>query len=68
MYSLIGLDDEEITKFKGGNNKMRRKEFVNVLFTKKVLIQNMKRIQSELRRIGTYNVCKVSISFFDDKK
>ena len=68
MYSLIGLDDEEITKFKGGNNKMRRKEFVNVLFTKKVLRQNMKRIQSELRRIGTYNVCKISISFFDDKK
>ena len=27
----------------------------------------MKRIQSKLHRIGTYNVCKVSLSCFDDK-
>ena len=28
----------------------------------------MKRIQSKLDRIGTYNVCKISLSCFDDKK
>ena len=28
----------------------------------------MKRIQSKLHRIGTYNVCKISLSFFDDKR
>ena len=27
----------------------------------------MKRIQSKLHRIGTYNVCKISLSCFDDK-
>ena len=29
---------------------------------------NMKRIQSKLHRIGTYNVCKISLSCFDAKR
>ena len=28
----------------------------------------MKRIQSKLHRIGTYDVCKISLSFFDDER
>ena len=28
----------------------------------------MKRIQSKLHNIGTYNVCKISLSCFDDKR
>ena len=28
----------------------------------------MKRIQSKLHRIGTYEVCKISSSCFDDKR
>ena len=28
----------------------------------------MKRIQSKLHKIGTYNVFKVSVSCFDDKR
>ena len=27
----------------------------------------MKRIQSKLHRIGTYDVCKISLSCFDDE-
>ena len=29
---------------------------------------NMKRIQSKLHRIGTYDVCKISLPCFDDKR
>ena len=29
---------------------------------------NMKRIQSKLHKIGTYNFCKISLSCFDDKR
>ena len=69
MYSLINVDDKEVTKAKGVNKKIKHKEFVGVLFNKKVIIRhNMKRIQSKLHRIGTYNVCKISLSFFDDKR
>ena len=45
MYSLISVDDEEVTKAKGVNKKIKHKEFVDVLFNKKVIRHNMKRIQ-----------------------
>ena len=44
---------------------IRCKEFV-VLFNKKMIRHNMKRIRSTLHRIATY-VCKISLSCFDDK-
>ena len=28
----------------------------------------MKRIQSKMHRTGTYDVCKISLSCFDDKR
>ena len=28
----------------------------------------MKRFQGRLHKIGTYNVCKISLSCFDDKR
>ena len=68
MYSLITVDDEEVTKAKGVNKKIRHKEFVEVFCNKKVIRHNMKRIQSNLHRIGTYDVCKFSLSCFDDKR
>ena len=68
MCSLISVDDEEVTKAKGVNKKIRRKEFVDVLFNKKVIRHNMKRTQSKLDRIGTYDVCKISLPCFDDKR
>ena len=61
MYSLISVDDEEVTKAKGVNKKIRQR-ILDVLFNKKVIRHNMKRIQSKLHRIGTYNVCKISLT------
>ena len=68
MYSLIGVDDEEVTKAKGVNKKIRHKGFADVLFNKKVIRHNMKRIQSKLHGIRPYDVCKISLSCFDDKR
>ena len=34
----------------------------------KVIRHNMKRIQSKLQKIRTYDVCKISLSCFDDKR
>ena len=68
MYSLIDVNDDEVTKVKGVNKKIRHNEFVDVLFNKKVIRQNMKRIQSIFHKIGTYNICKISLSCFDDKR
>ena len=67
MYSLTSIDDEEVTKVKGVNKKIRHKKFVYVWFNKNVIRHNMKRIQSKLHRIGTFDICKISLSCFDDK-
>ena len=68
MYSLISVDNEEVTKAKEVNEKKRQKEFVDVLFNKRVIRHNMKRTQSKLHKIGTYDVCKISLSCFDNKR
>ena len=44
MYSVISVDDEEVIKARGVNKKLRQKAFVDVLFDKKVIRHNMKRI------------------------
>ena len=36
------------------------------MFNKKVVRHSMKRIQSKLHEIGTYDVFKISLSWFDD--
>ena len=53
MYSLMNVDDEEV---------------IDVLFDKKVIRHNMKSIQSKLHGLGTYDVYKISLSCFDDKR
>ena len=63
IYSLISIDDEEVTQAKGVNQKLRHQEFVDLLFNKKVIRHNMERIQSKVHRIGTYDVCKISFLF-----
>ena len=67
MYSLISVDDEEKIRAKSVNKKLKHSELVDVLFNKKVIRHNMKRIQSKRHRLGTYNVFKISLSCFDDK-
>ena len=68
MYSLISDHDKEVNKAKGINKKLRHKEYHNVLFNKKVIRHNMKRIQSKLHETDTYDVSKISLSCFDDKR
>ena len=38
------------------------------MFSKYFIRNKMKRIQSKLHRIGTYDVCKIYLLCFDDKR
>ena len=67
MYSLIS-GNWEVNKAKWVNLKLRHKEYVGVLFNRKVLRHKMKRILSELHSIGSYVLNKVSLSCYDDKR
>ena len=68
MYSLIDVDNEENKKAKGVNKNVvqniRHKEYIDVLFNKKIIRDKMKIIQSKLHKIGTYEVCKISFILF----
>ena len=68
MYSLISIDDKEVNKAKRANKKLKHKEYLDVLFKKKVVRHGMKRIQSKLHEIGTNDVFEISLSCFDDKR
>ena len=56
---------KKVTKAKGVNKKVRHKKFIDVFCNKR---HNMKKIQAKLHKIGTYNVCKISLSYFDDNR
>ena len=57
MYSLIAYNYLEVNKAKGVNLVLRHNEYV-VLFGKKVIRHKMKRIQSKLHDVGTYDLSK----------
>ena len=60
MYSLVIVNNEEIRKQKRVNKNVaksiRHKKYVDVLFNKSLIRHKIKRIQSKLHRIGTYDV------------
>ena len=43
-------------------------KFKDVLFNKKIIRHKMKRIQSKKHKLGTYEIGKISLSCFDDKR
>ena len=67
MHSLIS-NDWEINKAKGVNLMLKRKEYVDILFNKKVLRHKMKRILNEKHNIGSYVINEISLSCYDEKR
>ena len=63
MYSLTTVKDQEVTKAKGVNKKIKHEEFVDVLFNRKVVTHNMKRIQSKSYSIQGRSEGTSSVAF-----
>ena len=68
MYCIVSENGEEVNTAKGVNILTEFSEYKNVLFSKKLLRHKMKRIQSKLHKIGIYDVYKITLSCFDDKR
>ena len=43
-------------------------KFKDFLFNKKIIRHKMKRIQSKKHKLGTYEIDKISLACFDDKR
>ena len=59
---------KKINTAKGANIATEFNEFKDVLFKKNIIRHKMKRIQAKKHKIGTYEIDKISLSCFDDKR
>ena len=68
MYSMKNIDGKESNIAKGVNIATEFNELKDTLFNKKVVRHKMKRIQSKKHKIETYEINKISLSCFGDKR
>ena len=68
MYSIKTIDGKESDTAKGVNIAFEFNEFKDALFSKKVVRHKRERIQSKKHKLGTYEINKMSLSCFDDKR
>ena len=68
MYSMKKIDGKECNTAKGVNIATEFNKFKDVLFNEKITRHKMKRIQSKKHKLGTYEIDKISLSCFDDKR
>ena len=68
LYSIKKNDGKEHNTAKGVSITTEFDEFKDVLFNKKIIRHKMKRIQSKKHKLGTYEIDKISLSCFDNKR
>ena len=68
MYSMKNIDGKESNTAKGVNIATEFNEFKDTLFNKKIMRHKMRRIQSKKHKLGTYEINKILLSCFDDKR
>ena len=68
MYSIKKIDGKEHNTAKWVNIATEFDEFKDVLFGEKIIRHKMKRIQAKKQKLGTYEIDKISLSCFDDKR
>ena len=68
MYSIKKIDGKECNTAKGVSIATEFDKFKDVLFNEKIIRHKMKRIQSKKHKLGTYEIDKISLSCFDDKR
>ena len=68
MYSMNKTDGKECNTAKGVSIATEFNTFKNVLFNKKISRHKVRRIQRKRHKLGTYEIDKISLSYFDDKR
>ena len=68
MRSMKKIDGKECNTVKGVSIANEFDKFKDVLFNEKTIRHKMKRIQSKKHKLGTYEIDKISLSCFDNKR
>ena len=65
---LKKINGEETNTAQGVNIATEFNKFKDTLFNKKIIRHKMRRIQSKKHKVGSYEIDKISLSCFDDKR
>ena len=68
VFNKKKIDGGESSTAKGVNIATEFNAFKDVLFNEKIIKHKMKRIQAKKDKIGTYEIDRISLSCFDDKR
>ena len=68
MQSIKNIDGKESNTAKGVNIATEFSEFKDTLFNKKIIRDKMRTIQSKIHKLETYEIDRISLSCFDDKR
>ena len=68
MYYMKNIYSKESNTANGVNIATEFNEFKDTLFSRKVLRHKIRRIQGKKHKMGTYEINKISLSAFDDKR
>ena len=68
MYSIKKIDGKEYNTGKGMSIATEFDKFKDIFLNQKIVRHKMKRIQSKKHELGTYEVDKISLSCFDEKR
>ena len=66
LYNTI--DGKEYNTAKGASIATEINKVKDVLFNEKIMRHRMKRIQIKKHKLGTYEIDKISLSCFDNKR
>ena len=68
MYSMKNVNGKESNMAKGVNIATEFNELKDTLFHKEIIRRKMRRIQGKKHKMGTYEINKILLSCFDDKR
>ena len=68
MYLMLSDDGKKSSTAKGVNIATEFNELRETLFSNKIMKQKTKRIQSKNQKLVIYEISKISLSVFDDKR
>ena len=67
-HSMKKIDSKECNNAKELSIETEFDGFKDVLFHEKIIRHKMKRIQSKKHKLGTYEIDRISLSCFDNKR
>ena len=68
MYSMLSEDGKESNTVRGVNLAAEFNEVKETLFNKKIIRHKVRRIQGKKHKMRTYEINKISLHVFDDKR